>query len=73
MPKFTIPVSWTMITDMEIEADSLDEAITKAESQELPEDGEYLDSSFDINYECAFELNKPEPKVVLIEPNKETT
>ena len=72
MPKFTIPVSWTMIDDMEIEADTLEEAIDIAEESDLTK-GEYCDSSFEVNHELAVQLNAPEPKVVLIEPNKETT
>lgn len=55
---YTIPVSWTMIADMKIEAESLDEAIIIAEEDDLPTNAEYLDSSFEINHEVAIELNK---------------
>lgn len=49
MPKFIIPVSWTMIADMEVEADDLEDAVSKAEEAPLPE-GEYCDGSFEINH-----------------------
>lgn len=39
-----------MIADMEIEADSLEDAISKAEDAPLPE-GEYCDSSFEVNHD----------------------
>lgn len=48
MPKFKIPVSWTMIADMVVEADTLEDAIMDAEDADLPE-GEYCDSSFEVN------------------------
>jgi hypothetical protein len=64
MPKFKIPVSWTMIADMEIEADDWETAVKIAEEASLPE-GEYCDSSFEINYELIddseeYGLIKPE-------------
>ena len=52
--KYKIPVSWTMVADMEIEADSLDEAIEKAEEANLPDDAEYCDSSFEVNTELVY-------------------
>ncbi len=53
MPKFKIPVSWTMVADMEIEAETLEDAISEAESAELPE-GEYCDSSFEVNHDLIY-------------------
>ena len=51
MPKYKIPVSWVMTDEIDVEANSLEEAIQKVEeSNELP-DGEYLDSSFEVNRE----------------------
>lgn len=50
MKKFIIPVVWTMYGKYEIEATSLEEAISKAENMPLP-DGEYLQDSFSIDYE----------------------
>ena len=46
-----------MIADVEVEADSLDEAIEKANDIPLEEiNAEYCDSSFSVNRELAFEL-----------------
>jgi hypothetical protein len=53
MPKFKIPVSWTMIADMVVEAETLDDAIALAEEADLP-NGEYCDSSFEVNTELIY-------------------
>lgn len=50
MPKFKIPVSWTMVADMVVDAPTLEDAIQEAELADLPA-GEYCDSSFEINHE----------------------
>jgi catechol-2,3-dioxygenase len=48
--KFKIGCSWTMIGELEIEAENLKEAKEIAEdSLDLPEKSEYLDSSFQVN------------------------
>ena len=59
MAKFIIPVSWTFIDNMEIEAATLDEAIEKANSSEtpLPDDGAYLEDSFKVDMEMVNEIN----------------
>jgi hypothetical protein len=46
-----------MVANMEIEADSLEEAMEIAEEDDLPTGAEYLDSSFEINRECVEALN----------------
>ena len=65
MPKFTIPVWWSLACDMEVEADNLQEAIRKVERQEIPwpddSQGEYIDGSFTVNVECAETLENLEP------------
>lgn len=54
MPKYTIPVFWSMANDIEVEADSLEEAIKAAKDYDLPQEGaEYIDGSFTVNRECA--------------------
>lgn len=58
MAKFKIAVSWTMLADMEIEADNLDDAIAIANQSEIPTDGTYCDESFEVNHEVTQELNK---------------
>lgn len=42
-----------------IEAETLDEAIMKAENEgDLPKEQEYVDGSFQINYDCIQEANR---------------
>jgi len=55
--KFLIPVTWTVAADMEIYAESLDEARDLAQSKELPE-GNYCDGSFEIQDFDLDELNQ---------------
>lgn len=54
MAKFKIPVSWTMIADMVVEADNLADAIRRAEVADLPDGAEYCDSSFEVNTELLY-------------------
>lgn len=49
--KFKLPVSWQMVADMEIEANTLDEAIDKAseiDSQDKLPEGKYVKHSFEV-------------------------
>ena len=50
MATFKIPVSWEVFGVVNVEADSLDEAIAKFDDDmdniPLPQDGTYIDSSF---------------------------
>ena len=58
MPIFKIPVEWSMAAVVLVNAPTLEEAIKKAEDDgELPENGEYIDSSFQVNHECVNEFN----------------
>ena len=58
MAKYTIAVEWIMHDFIEVDADSLQSAIQKAqEHDELP-NGDYLDGSFEVNVEITRELNK---------------
>ena len=45
MSRFKIPVVYTMLGTVEVEAENLDEAIQKAIEGSLPEDAEYLSDS----------------------------
>ena len=45
---FTLSVSWQMCAQMQIEAQSREEAIKIAEVSTLPENGVYLDDSFHV-------------------------
>jgi len=52
MPKYTIPVIWSMIGKHEIEADSLEEAIELAEDfLPRPKRGELLEGSLEVDPE----------------------
>jgi len=55
---FKLPVSWTSIGTMEINASSLEEAIAIAEDEltGLPEDSEYLEGSFEVNVDLIDEV-----------------
>jgi hypothetical protein len=48
MARYRIPVEWVMVATVEVEAESLDEAIEKVEAGSLPENGEYLSDSFAV-------------------------
>lgn len=53
---YKIPVYWTMFDTMEVEADSLKEAIDLAiDSLSLP-DGDYVDGSFTVEMETLNEI-----------------
>jgi hypothetical protein len=61
MAKYTVSVEWVMYTDVDVEAESLDEAIRLVEAMpDLPKDGEYLNRSFKVNREITEELNSQE-------------
>ena len=57
MKTYKIPVSWTVTATMEIDAESLEDAILKAEDASLPTDPDYLDGSFDVDHACIEYLN----------------
>jgi hypothetical protein len=46
MKLYKIPVEWTMTGTVEVESESLLEAIDEAYEASLPDDGEYMDGSF---------------------------
>ena len=59
MAKFAVAVSWEVCGVMDIEAESLDEAIRIAkEDQDLPlPDGDYIDGSFLVDSQMSEEMN----------------
>lgn len=59
---FKIPVSWEVSADIEIEADTLEQAIKLAEDDDipLPQDWDYVDASWTVNKEMAEFINKEE-------------
>lgn len=48
---YKIPVVWQVSDIYEVEANSLEEAIQKAQDGSLPSRGEYIEDSFEIDYE----------------------
>jgi hypothetical protein len=64
---FTIPVTWSMTTDLTIEAESLEEACEKADSGPLPDDGEYMDDSWEINVDCLDFLNEDVMEIIKVD------
>lgn len=59
MPTFKVYVEWTVCSTVEVEAESLDDAICEVEKDEfpLPDDGDYVEGSFMANYEISHHLN----------------
>ena len=49
--KYHLNVYWTMAATVEVEADSLDNAVKQAKVAFLPENGEYLEGSFEVDKE----------------------
>lgn len=56
MPKYKIPVSWSMCDELIIEADSLEDAIDVAEESNLTA-GSYIDGSFEVNHDILENCN----------------
>jgi hypothetical protein len=60
MSNFKVAVSWSVFGEMNIEAETLEDAIRIAQDDTqipLPE-GEYIDGSFNVDAEMSEELNK---------------
>jgi hypothetical protein len=47
MKTYKIPVIWTMLGDVYVEADSLEDAVDNAQHEKLP-DGSYLEGSYEV-------------------------
>ena len=59
MPYYTIPMTWEIFGTIEIEADSLEEAIIKADlpETEMPSNGDYIEDSLRVDHEGAESYN----------------
>ena len=57
---YEIPCTWEVYGTVEIEADSLEEAIELAERDDspMPDDSDYVDGSFQVDRDIAEEINK---------------
>ena len=49
MKTYRVPVVWQMYGYVEVEADSVAEAIHEAKGAPLPEDGSYIEGSFEVD------------------------
>ena len=59
MPKFHIPVRWEMYGSTVIEADSVEEAMSKAENMSLDNfDADYVSGSFEVDDELVEEIKE---------------
>ncbi len=61
MKTYKIPVVWQMMGTVEVQAESLDDAVEKVldTSVPLPEDGEYIEGSFEVD-ESVYSLQEDE-------------
>ena len=57
MNTYRIPCNWTVAGTMEIQANSLGEAIELANEAPLPTDNDYIEGSFEINDQMIPYLN----------------
>lgn len=66
MPTYKIAVSWQYYSQANVEASSLEEAISLVEDYDfpLPPDGEYVDGSFEVDFPMTEELNKNDMHVL---------
>lgn len=59
MKKYRIPVSWAVSSEIEVRAQSLAEAVRKANDAPLPRKNvEYIDGSFSVDFEMIRDANK---------------
>ena len=52
MNTYKVPVTWREYGYVLVKADSFDDAIEKANDEDLPHDSEYLEGSFEIDYDA---------------------
>ena len=58
MKTYKIPVFWQMIATVEVEAESLNEAMRIVDNNPLPENGEYVGDSFEVDVMLAVDMNE---------------
>ncbi len=56
--EFYVPVTWEVSSSYNIKASSYDEACEKAKDMDLPDDGQYIDGSFEISYDFGEDANE---------------
>ena len=55
MKTYRVPVVWQMYGIVEVQAESLSEAIHEAQAAPLPEDSSYIEGSFEVD-ECGIDI-----------------
>ena len=55
MKTYKVPVVWQMYGYVEVEAESMAEAIHEAQAAPLPEDASYVEGSFEVDESGYFE------------------
>lgn len=60
MPRYKVAVEWSVCTEIEVEANSVEEAIMEVEYDDslIPADGDYIDGSLKINHDMTYYFNK---------------
>ena len=62
LPEWTIPVTWEMCGKVKVRAATIEEAMEIAKDEEgvipLPDDGDYVDSSWHLSYEDPEEVRE---------------
>jgi hypothetical protein len=58
MKKFLVPVTWSVSTYVEVEAEDIDEAVHEAHGVDLDlmPDPEYVGDSFEVDYDGVYEV-----------------
>jgi len=52
MKTYKVPVVWQMYGYVEVEAENVDEAVLIAEGAPLPDNGEYVEGSFEVDHDA---------------------
>ena len=62
LPEWTIPVTWEMCGNVKVRAATMEEAMEIAKDEDgvipLPDDADYVDSSWHLTYEDAEEVRE---------------
>lgn len=60
MSKYKVAVEWSVMAEVEVEADSMEQAIMEVEYNDsiIPTEGDYIDGSMLVNHEVTTFLNK---------------
>jgi hypothetical protein len=61
MKTYKVPVVWQMYGYVEVEAESLSKAIDKAYDAPLPDNGDYVEGSFDVDEAAIVDVIENEP------------